>query len=501
MRTSLTPSIFNNADAYKLSHARQYPDRIENVISNFTPRTTRFDVSPLGLENEMVWFGIQYFLKNLELEMKTEFFDLLKQQAVENFKKFYERFFGTEAFEDDLKRIEELWDYQAIPLKFYSLPEGTKVKPGTPTVVFYATDPKFFWFTNWIETWMSIECWYSSTSASISYYYSQLASRFLQKTNPELAGFNLFQNHDFSMRGMTSRESARVSGAAHLLSSRGTDTTCALEWIDTYYPGSPEEELLGTSIVATEHSVMSAGGMENEKETFERLLSKVYPSGFISIVSDTWDFWKVVTETIPEMKDLITSREGKLVLRPDSSPKTPVEIICGDPRAKEGSAEYKGLIESLWDIFGGSISSTGYKCLAPCIGAIYGDSITLQYFYMICTLLEKKGFASSNIVFGVGSFTYQYVTRDTFGIAIKATAAVFDGKLVDIYKDPKTDNGIKKSLVGLHGVTKTEKGLIPKKYSSIHEFETDVDNELKLIFENTLLNTVSFTDVRKVLHS
>ena len=156
------------------------------------------------------------------------------------------------------------------------------------------------------------------------------------------------------------------------------------------------------------------------------MITETYPAGIVSIVSDTWDYWKVITEFIPTLKSEILARDGKVVIRPDSG--DPVKIICGDPDAKPGSPEFKGSVECLWETFGGTETATGYKLLDGHIGLIYGDSITLERCEAICSQLEAKGFASTNVVFGIGSYTYQYVTRDTFGFAMKATYGEVNGK-------------------------------------------------------------------------
>lgn len=110
--------------------------------------------------------------------------------------------------------------------------------------------------------------------------------------------------------------------------------------------------------------------------------------------------------------------------------------------------EQKGAMQCLWEVFGGSITDKGYKLLDPAIGLIYGDSITTRRCLTILERLEAKGFASGNVVFGVGSYTYQCVTRDTFGFAVKATYTEVDGVGIPIFKDPKTDSK-KKSAKGL----------------------------------------------------
>lgn len=182
------------------------------------------------------------------------------------------------------------------------------------------------------------------------------------------------------------------------------------------------------------------GEKEGEFETFKRLITETYPTGIVSIVSDTWDLWKVITEFLPKLKQTILERDGKVVIRPDSG--DPVKIICG--------TEWRyGVVELLWNIFGGTVNKKGYKELDPHIGVIYGDSITLDRAKLILSKLREKGFASSNIVFGIGSYTYQNMTRDTLGFAMKATSGVVKGKRVDIFKDPITDDGTKKSAKGL----------------------------------------------------
>jgi nicotinamide phosphoribosyltransferase len=245
-----------------------------------------------------------------------------------------------------------------------------------------------------------------------------------------------------------------MSGGAHLLSFTGTDTIPAIDFLEEYYFANSEMELVGGSVPATEHSVMSMGLKDEEIGTFERIFTKIYPSGIVSIVSDTWDYWRVLGEFLPKLKDKILNRDGKVVIRPDSSPKTPVEIICGDPSAKAGSLEHKGSIEVLWDIFGGQMNSKGYKQLDAHIGLIYGDSITYERAKAICEGLKAKGFASTNVVYGIGSYTYQYVTRDTYGFAMKATYGEVEGEGREIFKDPKTDNGMKKSARGLLAINK-----------------------------------------------
>lgn len=305
------------------------------------------------------------------------------------------------------------------------------------------TQPEFFWLTNFLETILSTTIWQPITSATLAYQYRKVLDGYAIKTTGSTAGVE-FQGHDFSLRGMSSEQSGMASGMGHLTSFQGTDTIPAIFGVHKYY-NAPLDFTTGASISATEHSVMCSYGQADELELFKHLLVDVYPTGLFSVVSDTWDFWKVVTEYLPALKDIIMARDGKLVVRPDSG--DPVDIVTGT-KVNGNTPEEKGLIECLWDTFGGTVNEQGYKVLDPHIGAIYGDSINLERATAISERLEAKGFATTNIVFGIGSFSYQYHTRDTFGFAVKATAATVDEEERMLFKDPKTDDGTKRSQRG-----------------------------------------------------
>jgi len=313
----------------------------------------------------------------------------------------------------------------------------------------------FFWITNFLETILSCVIWMPCTSATIARQYRKILDGFAEKTggDPELVNW---QGHDFSFRGMAGLEAAMMSGAGHLLSFTGTDSIPSIDFLEEYYGADVEKELVGGTVSATEHSVMCMGTQNDEIGTFRRLVTETYPAGIVSIVSDTWDYWKVITEYIPVLKKEILARDGKVVIRPDSG--DPIKIICGDPDATPGSPAFKGSVECLWEIFGGTTTDKGYNLLDQHIGLIYGDSITIERCTAICEQLEAKGFASTNVVFGIGSYTYQYVTRDTFGFAMKATYGEVNGEGRPIFKDPKTDDGTKKSAKGLLKLTRDAAG-------------------------------------------
>jgi nicotinamide phosphoribosyltransferase len=159
------------------------------------------------------------------------------------------------------------------------------------------------------------------------------------------------------------------------------------------------------------------------------------------------------------------------------------------------TVEDKGTVEMLWDIFGGEINSKGYKVLDSHIGMIYGDGITYQREKEIFERLEAKGFATTNVVFGVGSYTMNQVTRDTLGTAIKATAVKMeDGTLIPIYKDPKTDHK-KKSARGLLKIVKENNEFVLIDNVTEDEEQT---GELYTVFKDgQLFNEMTFDEVKQ----
>ena len=440
----------NCIDFYKADHRRQYPEGTTLVYSNLTPRSDKLSPIPAHLfDGTVVSFGLQFFIKDFLIDAwNAEFFAQPKAEVVARYKRRMDTSLGVGAIPVD--HIEALHDLGYLPICIKALPEGTRSPIKVPVLVIYNTHPDFFWLTNYLETVLSCYLWKPMTSATIAAHYRTLLDRYAEETGAD-KGFVPFQGHDFSFRGLSGVADASLSGAAHLTSFVGTDTVAAIDLVEDYYGGDAERELIGTSVPATEHSVMCMGTFEGELDTFRRLITELYPAGIVSIVSDTWDFWQVLTDYTVALQPEILARQGKVVFRPDSG--DPVKIICGDPEAAADSPASKGAVECLWDIFGGTITDKGFKVLNSHVGLIYGDSITLTRAEAILSGLKAKGFASSNVVFGIGSFTYQFVTRDSFGFAVKSTYGEVNGVGREIYKDPKTDNGIKKSARGLLQVT------------------------------------------------
>jgi len=439
-------TVVNRTDFYKVDHRTQYPKGTELVFSNWTARSSRMP----GV-NEVVFFGLQAYLdETLDRTWRREFFNQPKDEVVENYKNRISRAGITITYD----HIAALHDFGCLPIEIWALHEGESVPIGVPMFVMFNTHPDFFWVTNYLETDLSANIWGPCTAATIAKEYRKVLMAAALESGGDPA-FVDWQGHDFSYRGMYGSQAAAMSGAAHLLSFSGTDTIPAIDFLERYYHG--KEVFIGGSVPATEHSVMCMGSKENEIETYRRLITEVYPTGIVSIVSDTWDYWNVWTKILPALKADIMKRDGKVVIRPDSG--DPVEIICGSSQLGQDGGSTpagKGSFQMAWELFGGTRNERGFKQLDPHIGLIYGDSITLDRCKEICQRLLDQWFVPS-MVLGVGSFTYQYITRDTFGFALKSTAGVVNGEVREIFKDPATDVGkTKKSAKGFTAVYKQD---------------------------------------------
>lgn len=491
---------FLATDGYKTGHHLMYPKGTTLVYSNFTPRSNRHAPEDI---NKVVSFGQQMVVQIIEEMFKKDFFDQPKKEVCAEIRTEYSMYLNTKY---DVSHIEALHDLQHLPLCIKALPEGALVPMGVPLLTIYNTHPDFFWLPNFLETLLSNLLWKPITSATIALEYRKLLTHWANKTDKEQLGAVNFQAHDFSMRGLSGIDSVIQSGLGHATSFDGSDSLPVIHGARKFYG---EDGFVVGSVNATEHSVMCAGSKEDELETYERLL-KQFPTGILSIVSDTWDLWSVITNHLPKIKDKILERDGKVVIRPDSG--DPVDIICGTAIMRNGkyfdkhtaeklthrTAVQKGVVELLWEIFGGTTNEQEYKVLDSHIGAIYGDSITIARAREICRKLESKGFASTNIVLGVGSFTYQYNTRDTFGFAMKATYVEIGEKGREIFKDPITDDGAKKSAKGLLAVTKSASGDYSLEQGI--SWEEEEKGELKTIFLNGVKsNLTSLSKIRTII--
>jgi nicotinamide phosphoribosyltransferase len=484
-------SIFN-IDGYKLDHRRQYGKGVENVYSNWTARSSRIKEI-----DKVVFLGLQAAIKRRLMEDFEPFFFGNIDEICNEYEQFCSDYLGPNSIGSD--HIRALYNLGYLPLRFKALPEGTQVPLRVPMFTVENTHPDFFWLTNYFETMLSAELWLPCTSATLAMRIRTMLDGWADKTGGN-KGFVPFQGHDFSMRGMGSVDSAKTSGMGHLVAFSGTDTIPAIQFIQKYYK---TKNMPGFSVAATEHSVMSAGSKESELETFDRLLD-LYPEGIVSIVSDTWDYWSVLTKILPTLKNKIMARNGKVVCRPDSG--DPADIICGVNTRLDGQdlstytvEQQKGSIQLLWELFGGTTNEKGYKTLDPHIGLIYGDSMNYERINEICQRLESKGFSSDNVCFGIGSFSYQYQTRDVFGFAMKATNVTINGIETPIFKDPKTDNGVKKSAFGrVKVIRKNGELMLVDQSNELFDSVSEQDDMLKTVWlDGGFVNEIGFDEVRR----
>jgi len=443
-------------DLYKPGHENMIPEGTTFIYVNFTARSSRLFRGLDDYDGKAVIVGIQRAVDDIMDLWDRSFFRVPKAQALARFERRLRlSLTGNCDLTSLMERFGRLHDIGHLPLRIRALPEGRRVGMRVPFMTVENTDPGMSFLTNYEETIFSDELWKTIVNATTAFEYRRLLERMARRTTGSCAGV-LFQAHDFSMRGMSGFHDAANTGIAHLSCFVGSDTTAAADVVEHHYPEPDGQEAdlpVLKSVPATEHLVMCLGGRDSELGTFRRIITEKYPTGIVSIVSDTWNFFSVMTRFVTELKDDILARRpddsgmARVVFRPDSG--DPVKIICGDPDAPVGSPEHKGAVECLHDVFGGTVSEQGFIVLNPAVGVIYGDSITLERAQAILEGLEKKGFASTNVVLGIGSFTYQHVTRDTLGIASKGTYAVVDGLPVLLQKDPATDDGTKKSALGL----------------------------------------------------
>jgi len=542
-------------DFYKADHLRQYPKWTNFIFSNFTPRSDRLFKKWKEYDWKIVFFWLQYFIKDFLINCWNDtFFNLPKNDVIKAYKRRMDTSLGKNSI--DTYHLELLHDLGYLPLEIRALEEWERSWMKIPVLTISNTKPEFFWLVNYIETALSTELWKSITNATIAFEYKKIFKKYANLTGWN-TDFIKFQGHDFSARGLSCKEDWYKNWQAHLTSFVWTDTVLAISGIEDYYNWNSEKELIGTSIPATEHSVMSMWQKEKEIETFKRLISEIYPKWMVSIVSDTWDFWKVLWEHTIELKEDILKRwfddfwNSKVVFRPDSW--NPIDIICGYEFYKHvnwniqkirdenlnylledgvieteediinysknvhavvkdwdkyyfnwkqlGKEEYKWAIETLWDVFWGITNEKWFKTLNPKVWLIYWDSITLERQNNILELLMKKWFSSDNIVLWIWSYTYQYSTRDTFWFAMKATYWEVNWKGIKIFKQPKTDTWIKNSAKGLLFVWKDKNWEYYLEEEVSKEKILSKSNQLKIVFKDwKIIRETSISEIRKKLN-
>lgn len=571
-------------DFYKVTHMLQYRDNITHFTSYLTPRGSRFQSI-----DKMVVFGIanfvnEYLFKGFNEEFFNVEWPVVRNEVVEVLEKGLG--YPQRLVNNTLVKIGALHNLGYLPIEINGLPEGSICPMQVPAIEIRSTDFAFAWVAQSIESLLSCEFWHPTMSATIAHEYAKIAKAAYDKT---VCGVDYKTAMcDFSMRGQESYESAVASGAGFLTSFYNCSTVESRYYIKRNYVHGDEVRVNG--LTSTEHSVMCSDFSlcGDERETLKRLLTEVYPDVSFSAVSDSYDFWHLVTEILPTLKEEIENHKGFIGIRHDSD--EPVHALCGircinlndilvcdeevndfedfenlayeiindDFRftkeaervyieytfgnknyhgvfdvipyvaevdtdgcewiryeinflEEERTPEDKGLVEVLYELFGGEKNDKGYIVVNPKVKAVYGDSITIPRAKEIYNRLEKKGFAANNVSLGVGSFSMECLeedgvlkpfTRDSFSIAVKATYGrkrIADGEVgFPIFKDPKGCEG-KKSLKGLCRVVKKDgefkviQNLTEEKYNA---YQT---HEMVNYFRDGKPVKYSFEDVRNRL--
>lgn len=456
-------------DVYKMGHMLQYPEGTNKVYSYLIARSDK--KIPYT-----VFFGLQYYMENFLSQKITH-------EMVTEFLEYREMILGSNPTEV-VKKMRALADLGYLPLKIKAVEEGTVMPVKNVLLTMTNTRDDFPWIVGFTES-LILKIWNTITVASYSMKLRKLCEDYASKTCDNNLHVD-WQVHDFGYRGCSSEETAALSGAAHLINFRGTDTVPAVKFLKENYAASG---LIGASVPASEHSVMCAFGQENELQAFHNMLNQ-NPSGIVSIVSDTYNLWNVLENFTVQLKDKILAREGKVVFRPDSG--NPEDIICGNDSAIVDSSEYLGAIRILDKVFGHTINEKGYKVLNPKVGLIYGDGMYFERFEKILNHLQLNGYASSNLVIGVGGLLLQQHSRDDQGFAIKATYCEINGESREIVKDPITDSG-KKSHKGLICLVKHNDG----SYYTADKCSREDMGILKTVFENgKILKKYTLDEIR-----
>lgn len=486
------------SDGYKQVHAEQYPQGLTKLVSYLTPRKSR-----LNLFDKMAFFGLQAFNKTFLIDYFNEnFFSLPVEDVISESTKVLDVMLGKNNYK--LDKIISLHKLGYLPLKISALPEGSLIPMKVPCIEITNTHPDFAWVVQWVESLLSAEIWKSCVHATVGHSYRQITNKYYDLTVDDNVPRNRAMS-DFGFRGMSCLQEATKTSASWLLSFASTATIPAVPYLEKMYNCDSTKEPVGYSAISTEHSVMASNfSVDGDEISFvRRLLTEIYPNASFSMVSDTYDHWNIIDNILPQLKKEILEHNGKLLIRPDSG--DIVEISVNS-------------VKHLWNTFKGTINSKGYKVLDPHIGLIYGDGVTLEYAETIYKRLMEEGYASNNIIFGVGSFSFNAImedgllkpfTRDTFSVAVKATYGVVNGKSIMIYKNPKTDtDSFKKSQKGMIHVYRDENGEITYKdgyYDGMIETRdvklSDI-NMLETVFEDgRLVKEQSLSEIRDRLHN
>ena len=476
-------------DFYKAVHAEMLPEGITKSVSYFTPRMSR-----VKRWDKVVMFGLQGFIKTWLIDyFNREFFNRPFDQVIHEYRRVMDASLGAGAY--NIGKIVKLHRLGYLPIEIVALPEGTRVPMHVPMFGITNTHPDFAWLPQSLESLISAESWHPMLAATVGYTYRQIVNKYYDLTCDDVIRRSKALGA-FDFRGEECLESAVKAGAGWCLSFLNTATVPVIPYLEQIYNCDCTKEPVAYGSPSTEHSVMCSNfAVDGDEETLlRRLLTEIYPNTSFSAVLDSYDYWNVIDNILPKLKPEILAHNGCMLMRGDSGD-------CVDVVTRT--------VFKLWELFGGTVNSKGYKVLDPHVKAIYGDSITVQRCEEIYKILMENGFACSNVSLGVGSFSFQCIeedgelkpfTRDTFSSCIKATYCEINGKPTPIFKNPK-DGGFKKSQKGCCLVYRDADGNLDYLDELTWEQACDRSNLLVPVFrDGKLLKEYSLAEVREILH-
>jgi nicotinamide phosphoribosyltransferase len=479
-------------DFYKAVHAEMLPKNITKSVSYFTPRMSR-----VKRWDKVVMFGLQGFIKTYLIDyFNEEFFDKPFEEIIYEYKRIMDASLGKDAYKID--KIESLHKLGYLPIEIVALPEGTIVPMHVPMFGITNTHKDFSWLPQSLESLISAEMWHPMLAATVGMTYRGIVNHYYDLTCED----NIPRSKAlgaFDFRGEECLESAVKAGAGWCLSFLNTATVPTIPYLEKNYFCDCTKESVAYGSPSTEHSVMCSNyAVDGDEITLlRRLLTEIYPNTSFSAVLDSYDYWNIIDNILPQLKTEIMNHNGCMLMRGDSG--DCVEVVTKT-------------VFKLWEEFGGTVNSKGYKVLDPHVKAIYGDSITVQRCEEIYKILMENGFSCSNVALGVGSFSFQCIeedgflkpfTRDTFSSCIKATYCEIDGKPFPIFKNPK-DGGFKKSQKGCCRVYTRCDGSIYYEDELTWEQATDYEKRVNMLIpvfkDGELLKEQSLKEIRDRLH-
>jgi nicotinamide phosphoribosyltransferase len=469
--TLLTQPILN-ADTYKATHWTFEHPEFEKSYGYIEARKG-------GAFTHVQFFGLQYALRYYLLQQVTT--AMIDEAEAE-----------LSAHGVPFNRV--VWDRIVekhagyLPVLVRALPEGTVVDQGTVLVTVESTDEECAGIAAYVETMLLRAVWYPTTIATRSMRWHNLLENYLTESGtPELADWLMV---DFGARGAQSTEAAAIGGMAHLVNFQVTDNLMGIRFAKHAYQfdGMP-----GFSIPATEHSVTTSWGRENEMAFFERILEvhgdKQFLGGGrypVSVVIDTYDQDTAIGMWLKPageggLLERLKASNMRLVVRPDS----------GDP-----IINVVHCLDLIGRLVGWTVNDKGYRVLPDYVRLIQGDGINEDSLRRILQRVTYHKWSVDNLVFGSGGgLLVHEAERDTHRFAMKTSYVQIAGMPRDVRKEVATDPS-KASKAGRFAVVRADDS---GKLQTISQCDINGrTNHLVVVYANSvLLNTQKWEQVRK----